>query len=840
MSTTSGAMTADGTSPTNSSNNSKLGYSVEEILLGVLVSEECPDYGQKLAGEARRLFPDRLRVVVLDHHAEDTNNWSKVDVLLLGCLKGAFPHSKANAYLEQHHNNATKKDDLVVLTDLDWNRNRRDRRHFYNLLAVGGLTHKLPRNAYVNRDGLFGDQVEDNGDIVDRRDQLQVHQTILLKPVLERPVDPSDPEVRIYYPRSQGGGCKILTFDADDNVMADFKTDVRSIRKDATSSYIYEELVDVPGVVRRPPRKRDIVRSLVTGSISSHPESLSFGDEDQVSYESDLARPDRKIVIVTTASLPWMTGTAVNPLLRAAYLLKKGQAQKVTLVVPWLDDFDDQAKVYGTKRFATPLEQEDYVRAWLRESASMPEEADPEKGIQILWYPSQYVAALGSIFPKGDICSLVKDEDADVCILEEPEHLNWLRPEGEGEIWTEKFSHVVGVIHTNYRAYASQVSVGLIAAPFVTGISTLMVRAYCDKVIKLSATLQTYAPEKEVVCNVHGVRSDFLLEGKRRAEEFQDAVEEEDDETPKAYFIGKLLWEKGLDHLLRLEYFYKQVTGDFFPIDIVGDGPDREAIENAFNGETKRAKVEKLLLKLLAIDEDDTGRPPDGSDRNLVVSSEAVEVSEKQQQQQLLSFPTSMFLRTGNIPSRFHGRQDHAHFCSKYKVIVNPSVTEVLCTTVAEALAMGKFAVIPKHPSNEFFLQFRNCLVYENKVEFVEQLAFALANEPEPMSEAESHVFSWEAATDRLVRSSAITMHEGRQRAKARKDGRDKHIAKTYNKLGILRSIFQGGGRRCGGGRSSEDSNNNNNDSAAAASDGLPTAASTSDGGRDDNKDSEP
>ena len=270
---------------------------------------------------------------------------------------------------------------------------------------------------------------------------------------------------------------------------------------------------------------------------------------------------------------------------------------------------------------------------------------------------------------------------------------------------------------------------------------------------------------------------DFLEEGKRRS---ANPGSKTDDIAPAAYFIGKLLWEKGLDHLLQLEYFYKGVTGEFFAIDIVGDGPDRAEIEAAFHAETKVAKVAKTIRRLLAFDVDDT-QPQ--SQRNMAM--EEVEVGLTTLPTPALDVPNHMQLQTGNIPGRFHGRKDHSEFCSSYKVLVNPSVTEVLCTTVAEALAMGKFAVIPDHPSNQFFLQFPNCLAYKNKVEFVQQMAYALENEPEPMTEDISHVFTWEAATDRLIQSSAITMKEARARAKARREGHDQFIAKAYNKIGI-------------------------------------------------------
>jgi len=184
------------------------------------------------------------------------------------------------------------------------------------------------------------------------------------------------------------------------------------------------------------------------------------------------------------------------------------------------------------------------------------------------------------------------------------------------------------------------------------------------------------------VCNVHGVRADFLEIGSAPPRRFKQG----------AYFIGKALWAKG--HRLLIDYLHEaRARGDEVGrvhVDLYGKGEDLADIR-------AEAAAKQLDLSFL---------PP----------------------------------------------TDHAgETIRDYKVFVNPSESEVLSTTTAEALAMGKFVVLQRHPSNDFFYAFSNTLVYSTPEEFRAALAKALASNPAPLTPEESRALSWAGATERFV-----------------------------------------------------------------------------------------
>ncbi|KAL0410188.1 UNVERIFIED_CONTAM: Digalactosyldiacylglycerol synthase 1, chloroplastic [Sesamum latifolium] len=355
----------------------------------------------------------------------------------------------------------------------------------------------------------------------------------------------------------------------------------------------------------------------------------------------------RNVAIVTTASLPWMTGTAVNPLFRAAYLAKSAK-QNVTLLVPWLCRSDQELVYPNNLTFSSPEEQESYIRGWLEERIGF--KAD----FKISFYPGKFSKARRSIIPAGDTSQFISSKDADIAILEEPEHLNWYH---HGKRWSDKFNHVVGIVHTNYLEYIKREKNGALQAFLVKHINNWVVKAYCHKVLRLSAATQDLP--KSVICNVHGVNPKFLKIGEKVAAEK----------------------ERGAN-FLQGSIFLRQ---------------DEDAHE-----------VQSTARRL-------------------------------------------------NLNVNFMKGRDHADDSLQgYKIFINPSVSDVLCTATAEALAMGKFVVCADHPSNDFFRAFPNCLTYKTPEDFVAKVREAMANEPQPLTPEQRYSLSWEAATQRFMEYSDL------------------------------------------------------------------------------------
>eukprot|EP00980_Cylindrotheca_fusiformis_P006413 scaffold1375_cov137-Cylindrotheca_fusiformis.AAC.2 len=473
-----------------------------------------------------------------------------------------------------------------------------------------------------------------------------------------------------------------------------------------------------------------------------------------------------------------------------------------------------------------------------------------------------------TLFPCSS-CAMIPDDEADIAILEEPEHLNWLRvpPDSKEEKsmlgWQFKFNFVVGIMHTNYRSYAEQsgLATSLIGAPALASLSSMVVRAYCHRVIRLSATLPVLDQEREKTCNVHGVRSEF----------FEEPEDTNCDVTePSAiYFIGKLVWAKGFDKLLEMEDLFKQTWGEYFQIDIYGSGNDKDSIQRAFFGrrgivdmgdgtsnqdeEVNDSVLDRSAAQLFGATGSlrDQLQPEGGSEeppgqRTRIertcepdplqilgeLSGKSIETSlsttaavgdickqatyfgfhgtfseyskeDDSSKGYRLDLPKSKFeFRRHPIPARFLGTKDHAVIKNipSHRIFLNLSESEVLCTTTAEALAMGKWVIIPEHrkfhfseprhswfgstlspscyfiASNTFFVQFSNCLAFSSKEDCIEKIRHALSNDPQPLSKEAATMLSWEGANNRLFDAALMTRTEYEER----ENSKDKDLANLH------------------------------------------------------------
>ena len=453
---------------------------------------------------------------------------------------------------------------------------------------------------------------------------------------------------------------------------------------------------------------------------------------------SSLRSPGRKVAIFTTASLPWMTGTAVNPLLRAAHLAADDATRKVTLYVPWLPRCDQDALFPASSpRFDTPAAQAAWVREWARKRTRLP----CDFGID--FYAARYAPEKGSILPVGDPTSRVPPSDADVAVLEEPEHLTWYH---HGARWADAFAHVVGVVHTNYLDYAARETHGSAKAAALRLVNGALVRAHTHKVVKLSDAVQ--ALPRSTTEFVHGVPAAFLEVGAARAAAIAKAhggaredgggdASPAPPATPRpassafgrgAYFIGKAVWAKGYTELLDLvEADAGAAAG--------GDDDGERAAAAATRRRRRRASSPSSSFPLPTVD--CYGGGADLADLRAAASAR-------------------------RLPLAFHGPRDHLDArLHDYRVLVNPSTSDVVATTTAEALAMGKWVVVADLPCNAWFgARFRNCLRYRTRDEFSKALRHALAHDPHPVSSDEAAALSWEAATQRFLDAAELAPGE--------------------------------------------------------------------------------
>ncbi|MEI2385484.1 hypothetical protein [Breoghania sp. JC706] len=369
-------------------------------------------------------------------------------------------------------------------------------------------------------------------------------------------------------------------------------------------------------------------------------------------------------VVATSAALPWMTGPAFISLWQACGLAALGY--RVAYLLPWLGE-RSQRRLWGDHRFP----DFDAQVAWLEQEArdlaglSLPE-CRP--------YRAVYCRRLGSVVPLQDVFRAAPP--ARCLIANEPEHLSWY-PLSAGRSAIAA-GRTIGLSMTDYDTYIRMAGLPM-GGPLARHVSWLhgdAVRRRIDVPLSLSPALTLPGVEMAVE-RVTGV-----MPGYARA----PAVTEADRGV---YFLGALLWEKGLADLVEI------VRRSALPVDVIGAGRDEAA------------------LRALALQR--------GAD-----------------------------LRFKGPDRRFWTA------IAPYRVMLNPSRSEVLCTATADALVAGRHVVLPDCPGNLPFRAYPNAHFYDDPEGAAVALHKAMATLPE-IPEKARRDFDWMRACGRLAELGGLT-----------------------------------------------------------------------------------
>ncbi|WP_086933209.1 glycosyltransferase [Agarilytica rhodophyticola] len=234
----------------------------------------------------------------------------------------------------------------------------------------------------------------------------------------------------------------------------------------------------------------------------------------------------RDVTIITTACLPWFTGTSINPMIKASELSKNNICVK--LMVPWLS-LEDQKKIYSVQ-FNSQKEQLDYINSYLDEHNY--------SRMDIIFYDGAYIPWYG-IVPSEKFLDKVPVNN--YLILEEIDHLLINKPFAKF-LRARPDLRIMGVIHTNYPYYWRKYFRFLPDFLYKFMIKNIygvlhyaILKRNAHRLVALSPAIDFYRGIS-YQC-LHGVGDEFFHE---------DSVENMSD----VYFIGKIIKEKSIDSFI--------------------------------------------------------------------------------------------------------------------------------------------------------------------------------------------------------------------------------------------------------------------------------------------------